>query len=345
MLSNLSDRRVSPLRARMIEDMTVRGFTEKTRQDYVRHAQAFAAFIGRSPATATPDDIRGFQLHQRQSGMQPPSINTAVSALRFLFTVTLDRPELARRLTVVRQPRRLPSVLSVEEVALLLQAAPGPKYRAAFATAYGAGLRVSEVVALKVGDIDSERMLLRVEQGKGPALPAPHPAQGLPPDPPLRAARQRRLQRQHRACQGADRRARAVGGYTDRAQQPGSNGQCGDRPSPAMPLLRRADDHRRNLRAQPCAARPAGWSPRQDRDTMTTVVTPSHRSPAGGRRSRCRSPIAASPQNTRAVPPASPRSPSRKPRRLRSDRCSRSATVAFADQRIARRGRPAVKSP
>ena len=75
MPSNLSDRRVSPLRARMIEDMTVRGFTEKTRQDYVRHVQAFAAFIGRSPATATPDDIRGFQLYQRQSGTQPPSIN------------------------------------------------------------------------------------------------------------------------------------------------------------------------------------------------------------------------------------------------------------------------------
>ena len=81
--------------------------------------------------------------------------------------MTLERPELARRLTVVRQPRRLPSVLSVEEVTLLLQAAPGPKYKAAFATAYGAGLRVSEVVALKVGDVDSERMLLRVEQGKG----------------------------------------------------------------------------------------------------------------------------------------------------------------------------------
>jgi integrase/recombinase XerD len=81
--------------------------------------------------------------------------------------VTLDRPDLARRLTVVREPRRLPAVLSVEEVTLLLQAAPGPKYKAAFATAYGAGLRVSEVVALKVGDIDSERMLLRVEQGKG----------------------------------------------------------------------------------------------------------------------------------------------------------------------------------
>jgi integrase/recombinase XerD len=111
--------------------------------------------------------VRCFQLHQQQSGMQPPSMNTAVSALRFLFTVTLYRPDLVHRLTVVRQPRRLPDVLSVEEVALLLQAAPGPKYKAAFATAYGTGLRVSEVVALKVGDIDSERMLLRVEQGKG----------------------------------------------------------------------------------------------------------------------------------------------------------------------------------
>jgi site-specific recombinase XerD len=151
----------------MIEDMTVRGFGDKTRNDYIRHVRSFAAFIGRSPDTATEEDVRRFQLHQQQSGMQPPSMNTAVSALRFLFTVTLYRPDLVHRLTVVRQPRRLPDVLSVEEVALLLQAAPGPKYKAAFATAYGAGLRVSEVVALKVGDIDSERMLLRVEQGKG----------------------------------------------------------------------------------------------------------------------------------------------------------------------------------
>jgi integrase/recombinase XerD len=167
MTSPSVDRPVSPLRARMIEDMTVRGFGEKTRNDYIRHVRSFAAFIGRSPDTATEEDMRRFQLHQRQSGMQPPSMNTAVSALRFLFTVTLYRPDLVHRLTVVRQPRRLPDVLSVEEVALLLQAAPGPKYKAAFATAYGAGLRVSEVVALKVGDIDSERMLLRVERGKG----------------------------------------------------------------------------------------------------------------------------------------------------------------------------------
>ena len=167
MISDTSPQPISPLRARMIEDMTVRGFKEDTRRDYVRHVRSFAAFIGRSPDTATAEELRLFQLHQTQSGTQPPSINGAVSALRFFFTVTLDRPDLARRLTVVPYPRRIPTVLSVEEVTLLLQAASAPKYKAAFATAYGAGLRVSEVVALKVGDIDSERMLLRVERGKG----------------------------------------------------------------------------------------------------------------------------------------------------------------------------------
>jgi integrase len=151
----------------MIEDMSVRGFKDDTRRDYVRHVRAFAAFIGRSPDTATAEDLRRFQLHQTQIGVQPPSINSAVAALRFFFTVTLDRPDLSRRLTIVRYPRRLPAVLSAEEIVLLLQAAPGPKYRAALGTAYGAGLRAAEVVALKVGDIDSERMLLRVERGKG----------------------------------------------------------------------------------------------------------------------------------------------------------------------------------
>jgi site-specific recombinase XerD len=167
MISHSSHRPASALRERMIEDMSVRGFSEKTRNDYIRHVRSFAAFIGRSPDTATAEDLRLFQLKQTQDGVGVPSINSAVSALRFFFTVTLDRPDLARRLTVVRQPRRLPPVLSVEEITLLLQAAPGPKYKAALATAYGAGLRVSEVVALKVGDVDSERMLLRVERGKG----------------------------------------------------------------------------------------------------------------------------------------------------------------------------------
>jgi len=127
MTSASSPRPVSALRARMIEDMTVRGFTEETHSNYIREVRAFAAFIRRPPDTATAEDLRRFQLHQTQSGMQPPSINSSVSALRFFFTVTLDRPDLARRLTVVRQPRRLPAVLSVEEITLLLQAAPGPK--------------------------------------------------------------------------------------------------------------------------------------------------------------------------------------------------------------------------
>lgn len=157
----------SALRQRMIEDMTVRGFTAKTQHDYIRYVKTFAAFLGRSPDRTTAEDLRRFQVHQTQAGLQPPGINSAVAALRFFFTVTLDRPDLARRLTLVRQPRKLPLVLSIEEVTRLLEAAPGSKYKAALGTAYGAGLRVSEIVSLKVTDIDSTRMLIRIEQGKG----------------------------------------------------------------------------------------------------------------------------------------------------------------------------------
>src|SRR5208282_4222732 len=163
----MSEKPISPLRRRMIEDMTVRNFVEKTHNDYIRHVRTFTAFLGRAPDTAAPEDLRRFQLHQTQTGVRAPSINGSVAALRFFFTVTLDRPEMARHLTFVREPRRIPAILSLEEVARLLEAAPGPKYKAALSAAYGAGLRVSEVVALKVSDIDSERMLLRIEQGKG----------------------------------------------------------------------------------------------------------------------------------------------------------------------------------
>ena len=158
---------ISPLRRRMIEDMTVRNFVEKTQNDYIRHVRDFTAFLGRSPDGATPEDLRRFQVHQREAGVRPPTMNSTVAALRFLFAVTLDRPELGRHLTFVREPRRIPVVLSPGEVAHLLEAAAGPKYKAALSAAYGAGLRVSEVVALKVSDVDSERMLLRIEQGKG----------------------------------------------------------------------------------------------------------------------------------------------------------------------------------
>ena len=158
---------ISPLRRRMIEDMTIRKLAPKTQIGYVRHVKNFAAFLGRSPDSASADDLRRFQLHQRQNGAEPSSINSAVSALRFFFSVTLDRPDIGRHLTFVREPRKLPVVLSAEEVARLLNAAPGLKYKAALSVAYGAGLRAAEVVMLKVSDIDSKRMLIRVEHGKG----------------------------------------------------------------------------------------------------------------------------------------------------------------------------------
>ena len=158
---------ISPLRQRMLDAMTVRNLAEKTRHDYIRHVRNFAAFLGRAPDSATADDLRRFQLHQRQSGVQPSSMNSAVSALRFFFGTTLDRPDMERHLTFVREPRKIPVILSAEEIARLLEAAPGPKYKAALSAAYSAGLRVSEAVALKVADVDSKRMLLRIEQGKG----------------------------------------------------------------------------------------------------------------------------------------------------------------------------------
>ena len=169
MTSTSSVEAVSPLRRRMIEDMSVRKFTEKTQHDYIRHVEQFAKFLGRSPDTATGEDLRRYQVHQTESGVQPPTVNTSAVALRFLFTVTLGRANLATQLARVHYPRRLPRVLSREEVGRLLEAAPGPglKYKAALSVAYGAGLRASEVAALKVSDIESKRMLIRVEQGKG----------------------------------------------------------------------------------------------------------------------------------------------------------------------------------
>src|SRR5450631_1723272 len=147
----------SPLRRRMIEYMSVRKFTEKTQQDYIRHVEQFAKFLGRSPDAATGEDLRRYQVHQTKSGVQPPTMNSSAVALRFFFTVTLGRANLAAQLTRVHYPRRLPRVLSPDEVARLIEAAPGPglKYKAALSVAYGAGLRASEVVTLKVADIDS----------------------------------------------------------------------------------------------------------------------------------------------------------------------------------------------
>ena len=158
---------ITPLRRRMIEDMTVRHLASETQRNYIRAVKTLASFLGRSPDTATAEDLRLFQLHLNETHVRPPTINNTVTALRFFFGVTLDRADTTRHLTFVHEPRKLPVVLSPEEVARLLEAAPGVKYKAALGVAYGAGLRVSEVVSLKVSDIDSKRMMLRVEHGKG----------------------------------------------------------------------------------------------------------------------------------------------------------------------------------
>ncbi len=158
---------ISPLRRRMAGDMTVRGFTPSTQRGYIRAVENFTAFFGRSPDSAGAEDLRRYQLHLRSNGASATSMNAAVSALRFFFTVTLGRGDAQAGMTTVREPRKLPVILSPEEVRQLLDAAPGLKYRAALSVAYGAGLRASEVVSLKLSDIDSERMVIRVEQGKG----------------------------------------------------------------------------------------------------------------------------------------------------------------------------------
>jgi len=165
----MSNKPISDLRRRMIADMTVRSFGDKTQHDYIRHVETFARFLGRSPDTATGDDIRRFQLAQVEQGAQPPKMNTQASALRFFFTITLSRADLAHQLARTHYPRKLPRVLTVDQVAQLLEAAPGPglRHKAALSIAYGAGLRGAEVVMLRIGDIDSKRMLIRVEMGKG----------------------------------------------------------------------------------------------------------------------------------------------------------------------------------
>ena len=163
----MTDKAISPLRRRMIDDMAIRKLGPKTQSGYIRAVKNFAAFLGHSPDQANTDDIRRYQLHLASSDLGVPSVNAAMTALRFFFKVTLRRSDVAEDVVFIREPRRLPVVLSPEAVARLIAAAPGLKYQAALSIAYGAGLRVSEVISLKVGDIDSARMLIRVDQGKG----------------------------------------------------------------------------------------------------------------------------------------------------------------------------------
>jgi site-specific recombinase XerD len=151
----------------MIDDMTMRKLSPKTQAGYLRAVIKLTLFFGRSPDRASPEDLRRFQLQQVEQGVSSTTINATITGLKFFFDVTLERPSALKRMSRVRNPQKLPQVLSLEEVERLLAGASNPKHRAALAVAYGAGLRASEVVHLKIADIDSERMIVRVVQGKG----------------------------------------------------------------------------------------------------------------------------------------------------------------------------------
>ena len=158
---------MSPLRRRMIEDMTVRNLSPATQRSYVHAVARFGRFFGRSPDRLSLEDVRAFQVHLVAGGTSWPALNQTVCALRFLYGVTLKRAELPERIPYARTPRKLPVVLSADEVVRFLEAVPSLKARAALTTAYAAGLRASEAASIKVADIDSARMVIRVEQGKG----------------------------------------------------------------------------------------------------------------------------------------------------------------------------------
>src|SRR5438132_2570311 len=163
----MTDKAISPLRRRLIEDMAIRRLGPKTEHDYIRHVKRFADFVGRSADKATTEDVHRYQLWLASIGTTVPTVNTGASALRFFFKVTLKRRDLADAVVSVREPRRLPVVLSPEEIGRLLASTTNIKHRAALSLAYATGLRRSEDVSLRLTDIDSDRMLIRVQQGKG----------------------------------------------------------------------------------------------------------------------------------------------------------------------------------
>src|SRR4029077_184842 len=158
---------ISPLRRRMIEDMAVRNLSPATQRSYVHAVAKFSRYFGRAPDRLGLEDVRAFQVHLVSTGISWPALNQTVCALRFFYGVTLGHGEIPERIPYAREPRKLPSVLSADEVVRFLEAVPSLKARTALTTAYAAGLRASEAVGLKVGDIDSGRMVIRVEHGKG----------------------------------------------------------------------------------------------------------------------------------------------------------------------------------
>jgi integrase/recombinase XerD len=160
-------KQISPLRQLMIDEMNMRKLNPRTQIGYLRAVDKLAKYLKHSPEHATSAQLREFQIALAEQVASNFTMNGTITGLQFLFAKTLDRPDVVKRLCRVPVPRKLPTVLSVEEVKRLIDACHSPKYTTALSVAYGAGLRISEVVALKVSDIDSKRMVLIIEQGKG----------------------------------------------------------------------------------------------------------------------------------------------------------------------------------
>jgi site-specific recombinase XerD len=158
---------LSPLRRRMIEDMTVRNLSPATQRSYVHAVAKFSRYFSNSPERLSLEDVRTFQVHLVANGISWPALNQTVCALRFFYGVTLGHADIPERIAYARSPSTLPVVLSADEVVRFLESVPSLKTRTALTTAYAAGLRASETVGLKVGDIDSGRSVIRVEHGKG----------------------------------------------------------------------------------------------------------------------------------------------------------------------------------
>lgn len=158
---------MNPLRRRMIDDMTIRNLSPATQRSHLHAVAKFSRHFGRSPEHLDLEDARAFQVHLVATGVSWPALNQTVCAPRFFHGVTLGHAEIPERIPHAREPRKLPVVLSADEVVRFLEAAPSLKTRAALTTAHAAGLRASEAVGIKIADIDSGRMVIRVEHGKG----------------------------------------------------------------------------------------------------------------------------------------------------------------------------------
>jgi site-specific recombinase XerD len=158
---------MSPLRRRMIDDMTIRNLSPATQRSYLHAVTKFSRYFGRSPEQLDLEDVRAFQVHLVATGISWPALNQTVCALRFFYGVTLGHAEIPERIPYAREPRKLPVVLSADEVVRFLEAVPSLKTRAALTTAYAAGLRATEAVGIRLADVDAGRMVIRVEHGKG----------------------------------------------------------------------------------------------------------------------------------------------------------------------------------